>query len=170
MDTQYKSLTNNGETNDKQYFRRNVPAAYFLAQGDKFSPDETFHRVTTYVTVTADEGSETGSLELGIRKEAEGGRVYVDNISLYYIGNEDEHLSFGVDAYGDESSVDTYTYEKEYYFNLSRKFNLNQSGARSHFRLTSLDNRLRRLSAMKWNSASCMERTRRIITKYFSSQ
>ncbi len=124
---------NNSETgltaNDKQYLRRNVPAAYFLAQGDQFSPDETFHRVTTYVTVTADEGSETGSLELGIRKEAEGGRVYVDNISLYYIGNEDEHLSFGVDAYGDESSVDTYTYEKEYYFNLSRKFNLNQWSA-----------------------------------------
>ena len=129
VDTQYKSLTNNGETNDKQYFRRNVPAAYFLAQGNQFSPDETFHRVTTYVTVTADEGSETGSLELGIRKEAEGGRVYVDNISLYYIGNEDEHLSFGVDAYGNESSVDTYKYEKEYYFNLSRKFNLNQWSA-----------------------------------------
>ena len=129
VDTQYENLINNGVINDRQYFRRNVPAAYFLAQGDQFSPDETFHRVTTYVTVTADEGSETGSLELGIRKEAEGGRVYVDNISLYYIGNEDEHLSFGVDAYGDESSVDTYTYEKEYYFNLSRKFNLNQWSA-----------------------------------------
>ena len=129
VDEQYKSLTNDGETNDKQYFRRNVPAAYFLAQGNQFSPDETFHRVTTYVTVTANEGSETGSLELGVRKDAVGGRVYVDNISLYYIGNEDEHLSFGVDAYGDESSVDTYTYEKEYYFNLSRKFNLNQWSA-----------------------------------------
>ena len=129
VDEQYKSLTNDGGTNDKQYFRRNVPAAYFLAQGNQFSPDETFHRVTTYVTVTADEGSETGSLELGVRKDAVGGRVYVDNISLYYIGNEDEHLSFGVDAYGDESSVDTYTYEKEYYFNLSRKFNLNQWSA-----------------------------------------
>ena len=129
VDTQYESLTKSGAINDKQYFRRNVPAAYFLAQGDQFSPDETFHRVTTYVTVTADEGSETGSLELGVRKDAVGGRVYVDNISLYYIGNEDEHLSFGVDAYGDESSVDTYTYEKEYYFNLSRKFNLNQWSA-----------------------------------------
>ena len=129
VDKQYESLTNKGETNDQQYFRRNVPAAYFLAQGDQFSPDETFHRVTTYVTVTADEGSKTGSLELGVRKDAVGGRVYVDNISLYYIGNEDEHLSFGVDAYGDESSVDTYTYEKEYYFNLSRKFNLDQWSA-----------------------------------------
>lgn len=129
VDEQYNSLTNDGETNDKQYFRRNVPAAYFLAQGNQFSPDETFHRVTTYVTVTANEGSATGSLELGVRKDAVGGRVYVDNISLYYIGNEDEHLSFGVDAYGDESSVDTYTYEKEYYFKLSRKFNLNQWSA-----------------------------------------
>lgn len=129
VDTQYESLINNGAINDKQYFRRNVPAAYFLAQGNQFSPDETFHRVTTYVTVTADEGSATGSLELGVRKDAVGGRVYVDNISLYYIGNEDEHLSFGVDAYGDESLVDTYTYEKEYYFNLSRKFNLNQWSA-----------------------------------------
>ena len=129
VDEQYKSLTNDGETNDKQYFRRNVPAAYFLAQGNQFSPDETFHRVTTYVTVTANEGSETGSLELGVRKDAVGGRVYVDNISLYYIGNEDEHLSFGVDAYGDESLVDTYTYKKEYYFKLSRKFNLDQWSA-----------------------------------------
>ena len=109
---------------DRKYFRRNVPAAYFLAQGDKFTPDETFHRVITYVTV-----GEDGNLELGVRKDATGGRVYVDNISLYYIGSADEELGFGVDAYGTADAVDTYKYNEPYYFNLSRKFNLGQWSA-----------------------------------------
>lgn len=109
---------------DKQYFRRNVPAAYFLAQGDQFTPDETFHRVVVYVTVGAD-----GNLELGVGKDATGGRVYVDNVSLYYIGNADEKLGFGVDAYGNAENVDTYKYNEPYYFNLSRKFNLGQWSA-----------------------------------------
>ena len=109
---------------DKQYFRRNVPAAYFLAQGDQYTPDENFHRVVVYVTVGAN-----GSLELGVSKDATGGRVYVDNISLYYIGNADENLAFGVDAYGSEDAVDKYKYNEPYYFNLSRKFNLGQWSA-----------------------------------------
>ncbi len=109
---------------DKQYFRRNVPAAYFLAQGDQYTPDENFHRVVVYVTVGA-----KGSLELGVSKDATGGRVYVDNISLYYIGNADENLAFGVDAYGSEDAVDKYKYNEPYYFNLSRKFNIGQWSA-----------------------------------------
>ncbi len=109
---------------DKQYFRRNVPAAYFLAQGDQYTPDEKFHRVVVYVTVGANE-----SLELGVSKDATGGRVYVDNISLYYIGNADENLAFGVDAYGSEDAVDKYKYNEPYYFNLSRKFNIGQWSA-----------------------------------------
>lgn len=109
---------------DKKYFRRNVPAAYFLAQGDQYTPNENFHRVVVYVTVGA-----KGSLELGVSKDATGGRVYVDNISLYYIGNADENLAFGVDAYGSEDAVDKYKYNEPYYFNLSRKFNIGQWSA-----------------------------------------
>ncbi len=120
VDQHYKGLSDT----DKQYFRRNVPAAYFLAQGDQFTPDETFHRVVVYVTVGAD-----GNLELGVGKDATGGRVYVDNVSLYYIGNADEKLGFGVDAYGNAENVDTYKYNEPYYFNLSRKFNLGQWSA-----------------------------------------
>ena len=120
VDQHYNGLSDT----DKQYFRRNVPAAYFLAQGDQFTPDETFHRVVAYVTVGAD-----GNLELGVGKDATGGRVYVDNVSLYYIGNADEKLGFGVDAYGNAENVDTYKYNEPYYFNLSRKFNLGQWSA-----------------------------------------
>lgn len=120
VDQHYNGLSDT----DKQYFRRNVPAAYFLAQCDQFTPDETFHRVVVYVTVGAD-----GNLELGVGKDATGGRVYVDNVSLYYIGNADEKLGFGVDAYGNAENVDTYKYNEPYYFNLSRKFNLGQWSA-----------------------------------------
>lgn len=109
---------------DKQYFRRNVPAACFLAQDDQYTPNENFHRVVVYVTVGANR-----SLELGVSKDATGGRVYVDNISLYYIGNADENLAFGVDAYGSEDAVDKYKYNEPYYFNLSRKFNIGQWSA-----------------------------------------
>lgn len=76
------------------------------------------------MTVGAD-----GNLELGVGKDATGGRVYVDNVSLYYIGNADEKLGFGVDAYGNAENVDTYKYNEPYYFNLSRKFNLGQWSA-----------------------------------------
>lgn len=119
VDQHYKGL----KDADKKYFRRNVPAAYFLAQGNQFTPDETFHRVVVYVTVT------NGTIELGVGKDAEGGRVYVDNVSLYYIGNADEKLGFGVDAYGSVNDVDKYKYNEPYYFNLSRKFNLGQWSA-----------------------------------------
>lgn len=104
------------------YFRRNVAAAYFLAQGDAFEPDESYHRVRVYVNVTADEGKETGTLKLGVNKKGTKGRVYVDNFGLYYIGQNE----IGLDAYQRvESEVDHNTYQQPYPFHLSRKFVLN---------------------------------------------
>lgn len=109
---------------DKQYFRRNVPAAYFLAQGNQYTPDETFKRVTVYVTV-----GENRTLKLGVGKDATGGRVYVDNISLYFIGSNTK-LGFGVDAYETNSqNIDPNQYQQPYYFYLSRKFNKGQWSA-----------------------------------------
>lgn len=103
------------------YFRRNVAAAYFLAQGDAFEPDESYHRVRVYVNVT-DDGSGTGTLKLGVNKKGKEGRVYVDNFGLYYIGQNE----IGLDAYNRTvSEVDRYTYLQPYPFHLSRKFVLN---------------------------------------------
>lgn len=120
VDQHYEGLS---ET-DKQYFRRNVPAAYFLAKGNQYTPDETFKRVTVYVTV-----GENGTLELGVGKDATGGRVYVDNISLYFIGSNTK-LGFGVDAYETNSqNIDPNKYQQPYYFYLSRKFNKGQWSA-----------------------------------------
>lgn len=100
-----------------KYFRRNVPAAYFLAKGDQYEPDESFHRVRVYVNVGAD-----GTLKLGVNKKGMGGRVYVDNFGLYYIGQNE----IGLDAYQRvESEVDKNTYFQPYPFHLSRKFVLN---------------------------------------------
>lgn len=120
VDQHYKGL----QETDKQYFRRNVPAAYFLAQGNQYTPDETFKRVTVYVTV-----GENRTLKLGVGKDATGGRVYVDNISLYFIGSNTK-LGFGVDAYETNSqNIDPNQYQQPYYFYLSRKFNKGQWSA-----------------------------------------
>lgn len=120
VDQHYNGLSKT----DKQYFRRNVPAAYFLAQGDQYTPDETFKRVTVYVTV-----GENRTLKLGVGKDATGGRVYVDNISLYFIGSNTK-LGFGVDAYETNSqNIDPNQYQQPYYFYLSRKFNKGQWSA-----------------------------------------
>lgn len=103
------------------YFRRNVAAAYFLAQGDAFEPDESYHRVRVYVNVT-DDGNGTGTLKLGVNKKGTKGRVYVDNFGLYYIGQNE----IGLDAYQrDVNEVDQNTYQQMYPFHLSRKFVLN---------------------------------------------
>lgn len=110
------------DSNNKIYFRRNVAAAYFLAQRDAFEPDESYHRVRVYVNVTADEGQETGTLKLGVNKKGTEGRVYVDNFGLYFIGNNE----IGLDAYQrDVKEVDQNTYLQPYPFHLSRKFVLN---------------------------------------------
>lgn len=120
VDQHYNGLSKT----DKQYFRRNVPAAYFLAQGNQYTPEETFKRVTVYVTV-----GENRTLKLGVGKDATGGRVYVDNISLYFIGSNTK-LGFGVDAYETNSqNIDPNQYQQPYYFYLSRKFNKGQWSA-----------------------------------------
>lgn len=99
---------------NKQYFRRNVAAAYFLAQGNEYEPDESFHRVRVYVNVGTD-----GILKFGVNKKGMGGRVYVDNFGLYYVGQNE----IGLDAYQrDVKEVDQNTYLQPYPFHLSRKF------------------------------------------------
>lgn len=102
------------DRNNKIYFRRNVAAAYFLAQENKYEPDESFHRVRVYVNV-----GEDGILKLGVNKKGTEGRVYVDNFGLYYIGQNE----IGLDAYQrDVKEVDQNTYLQPYPFHLSRKF------------------------------------------------
>jgi len=102
---------------NNQYFRRNVAAAYFLAKENAYEPDESFHRVRVYVNV-----GEDGTLTLGVKKKGTGGRVYVDNFGLYYIGQNE----IGLDAYNRTvSEVDRYTFQQPYPFHLSRKFVLN---------------------------------------------
>lgn len=109
------------DSNNKIYFRRNVAAAYFLAQENKYEPNEAFHRVRVYVNVT-DDGNGTGTLKLGVNKKGTKGRVYVDNFGLYYIGQNE----IGLDAYQrDVNKVDQNTYLQPYPFHLSRKFVLN---------------------------------------------
>ena len=106
------------DSNNKIYFRRNVAAAYFLAQRNAFEPSESYHRVRVYVNVT-DDGSGTGTLKLGVNKKGKEGRVYVDNFGLYYIGQNE----IGLDAYQrDVNKVDQNTYLQPYPFHLSRKF------------------------------------------------
>lgn len=108
---------------NKQYFRRNVAAAYFLAQGNAFEPNESFQRVRVYVNVKADKDKTTGTLKLGVNKKGRGGRVYVDNFGLYYIGQN----AIGLDAYQrDVDAVDHNKYQQSYTFHLSRKFVLSE--------------------------------------------
>lgn len=110
------------EGTNKQYFRRNVAAAYFLAKGNAYEPDESNHRVRVYVNVT-DDGSGTGTLKLGVNKKGKEGRVYVDNFGLYYVGDN----KIGLDAYQrDVNKVDQNKYQQQYPFHLSRKFVLSE--------------------------------------------
>lgn len=111
------------DENNNIYFRRNVAAAYFLAQENEYEPDESYHRVRVYVNVTADKGQETGTLKLGVNKKGTRGRVYVDNFGLYYIGQN----AIGLDAYQrDVNEVDQNKYIQSYTFHLSRKFVLSE--------------------------------------------
>lgn len=117
-----RTLKNALDENNNIYFRRNVAAAYFLAQRDAYEPDESNHRVRVYVNVT-DDGSGTGTLKLGVNKKGKEGRVYVDNFGLYYIGQNE----IGLDAYQrDVKKVDQNTYLQPYPFHLSRKFVLSE--------------------------------------------
>lgn len=122
FDADVTKLSNELEGTNKQYFRRNVAAAYFLAKGNAYEPDESNHRVRVYVNVT-DDGSGTGTLKLGVNKKGKEGRVYVDNFGLYYVGDNE----IGLDAYQrDVNKVDQNTYLQQYPFHLSRKFVLSE--------------------------------------------
>ena len=105
-------------TPNNELFRRNVPASQYMTGNDTYSPDESRFVVEVYVMV------EDGTLRLGVGKNAEGGRVYMDNMTLTYMGNpQTKQFGFGVDAYGVWNDVDTYKYTKDgYMFYLSRKF------------------------------------------------
>lgn len=122
FDADVTKLSNELKGKNKQYFRRNVAAAYFLAKGNAYEPDESNHRVRVYVNVT-DDGSGTGTLKLGVNKKGTGGRVYVDNFGLYYIGQN----AIGLDAYQrNVNKVDQNIYLQQYPFHLSRKFVLSE--------------------------------------------
>ena len=103
----------------RDLFRRNVPASQFMTGGDTYNPNEERFVVEVFVMVGSDR-----PLRLGVGKDKEGGRVYMDNMTLTYMGNPQENsYGFGVDAYGDYDAVDPYTYSKDgYVFYLSRKF------------------------------------------------
>lgn len=122
FDADVTKLSNELLGKNKQYFRRNVAAAYFLAKGNAYEPDESNYRVRVYVNVT-DDGSGTGTLKLGVNKKGKEGRVYVDNFGLYYVGDN----KIGLDAYQrDVNKVDQNTYLQQYPFHLSRKFVLSK--------------------------------------------
>ena len=103
----------------RHLFRRNVPASQFMTGDDTYNPNEESFVVEVSVLVGID-----GKLRLGVGKSAEGGRVYMDNMTLTYMGNTiDDQFGFGVDAYGTYSQVDKYKYSSDgYMFYLSRKF------------------------------------------------
>lgn len=118
FNTDVTDLSDALEGTNKQYFRRNVAAAYFLAKGNAYEPDESFHIVRVYVNVGTD-----GILKLGVNKKDTGGRVYVDNFGLYYVG----YNAIGLDAYQrNVKKVDQNTYQQSYTFHLSRKFVLSK--------------------------------------------
>lgn len=116
------------------YFRRNVAAGEFLATNNgairtsaaTYSPDETNHLVTIAVNVTGT-GEDDGTLTIGVAKNTAQGRVYVDNIKIYYSGDNE----FGINAYSTDNrelasdnltGIDMSKYEFARVFNLSRDF------------------------------------------------
>ena len=119
----YDQLNEEGESLDgtpnRQLFRRNVPASVYMTGNNTFAPDESKFVVEVFVMVGVDK-----TLRLGVGKDEEGGRVYMDNMTLTYMGNPKEYsYGFGVDAYGDYDAVDNSIYRKDgYMFYLSRKF------------------------------------------------
>lgn len=119
----YDQLNEEGESSDgtpnRKLFRRNVPASVYMTGDNTFAPDESKFVVEVFVMVGDD-----GTLTLGVGKDDEGGRVYMDNMTLTYMGNpQEKSYGFGVDAYGDYSAVDPHKYSKNgYVFYLSRKF------------------------------------------------
>lgn len=124
----------NNEEDRTLYFRRNVAAGEFLATNNgairtstaTYSPDETNHLVTIAVNVTGT-GENDGTLTIGVAKNTAQGRVYVDNIKIYYSGDKE----FGINAYSKNNTelsptnltgIDMSKYEFARVFNLSRDF------------------------------------------------
>ena len=111
-----------------QYFRRNVPASEFLATGDNGQR----YLVTISVNVTGTNDTEgnpnnNGTLTIGVAKALAGGRVYVDNVRVFYSGDNE----FGINAYSTNNTelsktnltgIDMSKYEFARVFNLSRDF------------------------------------------------
>lgn len=131
--TKHQSEFNNDEDRTL-YFRRNVAAGEFLATNNEaistsaatYSPDETNHLVTIAVNVTGT-GEDDGTLTIGVAKNTAEGRVYVDNIKIYYSGDNE----FGINAYSTNNTelsptnltgIDMSKYEFARVFNLSRDF------------------------------------------------
>lgn len=119
LEDEGQSSEETGSIPNNQLFRRNVPASQYMTGNNTYSPDETRFVVELFVMV-----GEGETLRLGVGKDKEGGRVYMDNMTLTYMGNpQTEQYGFGVDAYGTQSEVDTHKYTKDgYMFYLSRKF------------------------------------------------
>ena len=124
----------NNDNDRALYFRRNVAAGEFLATNNgairtstaTYSPDETNHLVTIAVNVTGT-GENDGTLTIGVAKNTAQGRVYVDNIKIYYSGDNE----FGINAYSTNNTelsptnltgIDMSKYEFARVFNLSRDF------------------------------------------------
>lgn len=131
--TKHQGEFNNDEDRTL-YFRRNVAAGEFLATNNgaistsaaTYSPDETNHLVTIAVNVTGT-GENDGTLTIGVAKNTAQGRVYVDNIKIYYSGDNE----FGINAYSTNNTelsptnltgIDMSKYEFARVFNLSRDF------------------------------------------------
>lgn len=131
--TKHQGEFNNDEDRTL-YFRRNVAAGEFLATNNgtistsaaTYSPDETNHLVTIAVNVTGT-GEDDGTLTIGVAKNTAQGRVYVDNIKIYYSGDNE----FGINAYSTDNrelasdkltGIDMSKYEFARVFNLSRDF------------------------------------------------
>lgn len=114
--------------NNAQYFRRNVPASEFLATGDNGQR----YLVTISVNVTGTNDKEgnpnnDGTLTIGVAKALAEGRVYVDNVRVFYSGDNE----FGINAYSKNNTelsptnltgIDMSKYEFARVFNLSRDF------------------------------------------------
>lgn len=114
--------------NNAQYFRRNVPASEFLATGDNGQR----YLVTISVNVTGTNDKEgnpnnDGTLTIGVAKALAEGRVYVDNVRVFYSGDNE----FGINAYSKNytelsptnlTGIDMSKYEFARVFNLSRDF------------------------------------------------
>lgn len=114
--------------NNAQYFRRNVPASQFLATGDNGQR----YLVTISVNVTGTNDTEgnpknDGTLTIGVAKALAEGRVYVDNVRVFYSGDNE----FGINAYSTNNTelsptnltgIDMSKYEFARVFNLSRDF------------------------------------------------